>query len=568
MESATRPALPALAGKILLALLLCAACIPAQSLAFAQQAWAAEKTWAYAALYSKSGGKNATLLIQSTPAFPDQNAEYGTKIKQDVLTVRDDGYAYTFPAAWGSDPENQPEEYNVRSIYVCDKVTAPEGKISFGFPYCTKMDLRNLDVSRVTLMNMTFAYCSALRDLDISTWDTSNVTSMYGMFAGCESLQTLDVSHFDTSNVTNMEYMFSIHTGFDTAEKTSLEYLDVSGFDTSKVTSMWCMFDGLSALKSLDVSSFNTENVTFMGRMFKGLSSIKRLDLSSFDTSQVTRMDDMFEGCTALTTILATNRFTAAALEDFAAYEPDGDKTVSGGYHMFENCMSLQGGSGTKFNDSLTDETYARIDTPNTPGYFTQGTFKEDKPSTPPSTSVKPAQPISIARAQVAIKNKAYTGKTLKPSSVTVKVGGKNLVAKRDFTFSCKGGRKIGSYKVTIKGIGKYTGTKTATFKILPKGTSIKKAKASKRGFTVAWKKPSKANLKQTTGYKVQWSTDKKFKKAVKSKLVKKSKTASLKVSKLKGGKRYYVRVCTYKKIGSKFYYSNWSKTKVVKTKK
>ncbi|WP_304854335.1 fibronectin type III domain-containing protein [Adlercreutzia caecimuris] len=168
----------------------------------------------------------------------------------------------------------------------------------------------------------------------------------------------------------------------------------------------------------------------------------------------------------------------------------------------------------------------------------------------------------------MTVKSKAYTGKTLKPTSVTVKVGGKKLVSGRDYTVSCKGGKAVGSYKVTVKGKGAYTGTKTAAFKILPKATSVSKTKAAKRGFTVAWKKPSKANLKQTTGYKVQWSTDKKFKKAVKSKLVKKSKTTSLKVSKLKGGKKYYVRVCAYKKVGSAYYYSAWSKAKAVKTKK
>ena len=41
-----------------------------------------------------------------------------------------------------------------------------------------------------------------------------------------------------------------------------------------------------------------------------------------------------------------------------------------------------------------------------------------------------------------------------------------------------------------------------------------------------------------------------------------------LKVSKLKGGKKYYVRVCAYKKVGGKYYYSAWSKAKAVKTKK
>ncbi len=245
------------------------------------------------------------------------------------------------------------------------------------------------------------------------------------------------------------------------------------------------------------------------------------------------------------------------------------------------------GGNGTKYNAFHRDSSYARIDAPGQPGYFSDKASspapqpptnpsnpEESTPPTPanpnnpggsttkppttpsnsggstttvPSTPIK-TTPVSLSKAQVTVSSKTCAGKTLKPSKVSVKVGGKALVKGRDFTVSCKGGKAVGSYKVTIRGIGSYSGTKSATFKILPKGTSINKAKAAKRGFTVTWKKPSKANLKQTAGYKVQWSTDKKFKKGVKSKLIKRNKTTSLKVGKLKGGKRYYVRVCAYKK--------------------
>ena len=57
------------------------------------------------------------------------------------------------------------------------------------------------------------------------------------------------------------------------------------------------------------------------------------------------------------------------------------------------------------------------------------------------------------------------------------------------------------------------------------------------------------------------------MKKAVK-KTVKGAKKSSLKVSKLKKSKKYYVQVRAYKKAGGKMYYSSWSKAKAVKTKK
>ena len=41
----------------------------------------------------------------------------------------------------------------------------------------------------------------------------------------------------------------------------------------------------------------------------------------------------------------------------------------------------------------------------------------------------------------------------------------------------------------------------------------------------------------------------------------------SVTVKKLKAGKLYYVRIRTWKKAGSKIYYSKWSKVKKIKTK-
>ena len=75
------------------------------------------------------------------------------------------------------------------------------------------------------------------------------------------------------------------------------------------------------------------------------------------------------------------------------------------------------------------------------------------------------------------------------------------------------------------------------------------------------------AALKQITGHKVQVSTDKKFKKAVKTKIVRGASKTSLKVTKLKSKKTYYVRVCSYKKAGKSAVCSGWSKAQKVKVK-
>ena len=71
----------------------------------------------------------------------------------------------------------------------------------------------------------------------------------------------------------------------------------------------------------------------------------------------------------------------------------------------------------------------------------------------------------------------------------------------------------------------------------------------------------------QTTGYQVSYSQDKTFKKGVKTKTVKGASQTLAEVSGLAGGKYYYVRVRTYKKIGKVSYFSGWSKAAAVKVK-
>ena len=87
-----------------------------------------------------------------------------------------------------------------------------------------------------------------------------------------------------------------------------------------------------------------------------------------------------------------------------------------------------------------------------------------------------------------------------------------------------------------------------------------------RKGFKLSWKKQKT----QTTGYQIQYSTSKKFKKA-KAVNVSKHKTTSKYIKKLSSKKKYYVRVRTYKKVKingkTKKVYSSWSKSKTVKTR-
>ena len=162
----------------------------------------------------------------------------------------------------------------------------------------------------------------------------------------------------------------------------------------------------------------------------------------------------------------------------------------------------------------------------------------------------------------VKLSTSAYTynGKVKTPG-VKVSVNG-TVLTKDNYSVSYGKGRKnVGKYTVKVTLKNDYAGSKTVSFKINPKGTSIKHLKKGVRAFKPTWKKQTR----QISGYQVQYSTKKNFKSA-KIKAVS-SKKKSTWVIKKKAHKRYYVRIRTYKKVGKAKYYSSWSSAKSVKTK-
>ena len=154
------------------------------------------------------------------------------------------------------------------------------------------------------------------------------------------------------------------------------------------------------------------------------------------------------------------------------------------------------------------------------------------------------------------ISDMEYTGKQLKPKIKLTMQGG--MVESNAFNVKYSNNVKVGEGTATVTGKSPYYGSKTFTFKILPKMVPIKKLKAGKRSVTVTWKKQTA----ETTGYQIQYSMDPIFEKGVKTVTIKKNKTTKKTIKKLKSKKKYYFRIRTYKKVGKKTYYSFWSELK------
>ena len=195
------------------------------------------------------------------------------------------------------------------------------------------INLSGFNTSNVVYMDYMFYYSQATT-LDLSSFNTSNVTDMSGMFKNSE-LKTLDLNNFDTSKVTNMNGMFAV---------TKISTIDLSNFDTSNVTDISMMFN-TSKFEVLDLSGFNTEKLVGIGYTFSDSTKLKTIYVSDKFVTDNVRLD----------------------------------------IGPFRNCTNLVGGSGTTYDSSKIDKTYAHIDggTSN-PGYFTD---IADKPVVPYSFS-------------------------------------------------------------------------------------------------------------------------------------------------------------------------------------
>ncbi len=171
-------------------------------------------------------------------------------------------------------------------------------------------------------------------------------------------------------------------------------------------------------------------------------------------------------------------------------------------------------------------------------------------------------------KVSLSVKEYTYNGKAKKPK-VTVKDGA-NVLDKINYTVTYASGRKnVGKYKVTVKLTGNYVGTKAVYFKINPKGTTLGTLKAASKAVTVNWKtQTAKMSTKKITGYQVMLATNSKFTKDKKTVTISGYSKASKKVTGLKAGKKYYVKIRTYTTISGTKYYSPWSKSKTVTTKK
>ena len=166
---------------------------------------------------------------------------------------------------------------------------------------------------------------------------------------------------------------------------------------------------------------------------------------------------------------------------------------------------------------------------------------------------------VIYAPTSITASSKKYNKKS-QTTTIVVKDSKGKVIPSSEYTVSGNKATKVGTYTATVTFKGsKYTGKMSVKWKIYPLGTSIKSVKSLRKSLRITWS----SQKSETSGYKIQVSTDKHFKKSVKTVKISKNKSTYTTIKGLKAYKKYYIRICTYK--GS--YVSSWSKVKTAKTR-
>ena len=439
------------------------------------------------------------------------------------------------------------------------------------FSECESLTSVKIPNSVTSIGAWAFWNCSSLKSVIIP----DSVTSIDDRaFAWCESLTSIVV---DKNNTT-----YDSRNGCNAIIETKTNKLIAGCNNTvipNSVTSIGdYAFDGCGSLRSINIPNSVTrigegafmccsslasvsipERVTNIGEYtFSDCCGLTNITIPKGVTSIG---NGAFQGCSSLTSVTIPNSVTSIGV--WAFYECISLTNVYyGGYEANWKKIKIGGGNDELLNLKIHCKSHSKHTYKTTVTKAT--TSKNGSIVKTCDCGAKTTTPVYYPKTfKLSTTSYTYDGKVKKPA-VTVKDSTGKTISSANYTVTYASGRQyVGKYavKVTFKG-SYYSGSKMLYFNINPRNTSISKLTSGRKSFKVYLKKYTT----QTTGYQIQYSTSSKFTGA--KTVTVSNKTTAKAISKLYGGKRYYVRCRTYKKVGKTNFFSSWSGAKAVTTKK
>ena len=191
---------------------------------------------------------------------------------------------------------------------------------------------------------------------------------------------------------------------------------------------------------------------------------------------------------------------------------------------------------------SKTEHNYGNV-TPIKPATFTDDGIKN---LTCKNCGTVKSEPIrKIGEVNLKTTTFIYDGQEKQPCYSVEDAEGSILTENQCYTVSgVKNANSVGEYKIEIKFMNFYSGSKELTYKIIPKGTQLTSVTSAKNQIIVKWSKQAT----ETTAYVLYYATkeDLSDRKYV---VIKDTSTLSHTVTGLPSGTKYYVAVRTFKEV-------------------
>lgn len=160
-------------------------------------------------------------------------------------------------------------------------------------------------------------------------------------------------------------------------------------------------------------------------------------------------------------------------------------------------------------------------------------------------------------------KSFVYNGKEQYPTVTVKDKNGKALEQGKDYyvVYLASDFRATGKHTVVVKLMGEYKGQKTLNYFVRAQAPVVSKVAKRAKAITATWEKYNEKEKGDISRFEVQYSTNKSFKNA---KIITMKNPASYakKITGLKTGTRYYVRVRALTSVEGGYIRSAWSNVK------
>lgn len=455
------------------------------------------------------------------------------------LSIKGEGSVQTAP--WTE------SEIAVSSLTLEDGITSVGDSV---FANCTELKAVNLGNTVEAIGSKAFAGCTSLTEVTIPS-SVQEIGSE--AFSGCSSLETVNFAQMEQVQI-SADAFSNTPWGENLLSHCNITLIDSVVYTGEEQTpEVTVQYGSATLMEGTDYT------VSYVDNINAGTASVTVTGMGDY-TGTVTRTFTISKAANEITASDFTKNASASATQTFSieakakggtlSYESDQTSVTvssSGKVTIAKNYAGKATITITAEDSNYETAVKSITVTVNQiSGKITASDFKK--------TTKTVAQSFSIG-AKCAGNGKLTYSSNQK--YVTVSSKGKVTIAKNF----------VGKATITIKaassGIYKAT-SKKITVTVNPAGVSLSSVSNGKgKKMTIKWKKNSRV-----TGYRIQYSTDKSFKKGVKTVTVSKASTTSKTVSGLTKGKSYYVRVSTYKTVSGTKYYSGWSSSKSVKIKR